>query len=186
MSKLPIRRPQLDLQQFCVWLSENGAEIGKLTNPYEVVRYRAYSLTAHKAAIHIVYAKENGLLTWTGKSREHYEAFLAGERIAGMFVSQFDALPPNTPARESKTKVESSAEKRRRKLLARDGNGCWFCGLAMGSDCTIEHLIPRSRGGMDSLINFALAHKACNHKAADMPLIQKIEMRNKMRAGEMV
>lgn len=42
MTKLPIRRQQVKVERFLVWLAENGAEVGTPTNPYEVVRYRAY------------------------------------------------------------------------------------------------------------------------------------------------
>jgi hypothetical protein len=39
---LPIRRAQFDVQGFAASLASNGAEVGVPTNPYEVIRYRAY------------------------------------------------------------------------------------------------------------------------------------------------
>lgn len=175
MTSLPLRRDQFDLPGFAAWLSDCGAEIGVPTNPYEVIRYRAYERGAKRAGTHVVYAKENGKLTFSGITREHYEAFLAGELIAGMFVSQFDAKPE--PRR---TGAKGSAV--RAKLLERDGDGCWFCGASLGEDATIEHLVPRSAGGGNKLANYALAHARCNHLAADKPLIEKIELRAKLRA----
>ena len=174
MTGLPLRRAQFDLPGFAAWLSANGAEIAVPTNPYEVARYRAYERGAKKASTHVVYAKENGKLTFSGVTRAHYEAFLAGEAVPGMFVGQFDAKKP--------AKGPSKGAQARRALLDRDGDECWFCGLSMGDDATIEHLVPKSAGGGNKLANYALAHAACNHRAADMPLVQKIELRAKLRA----
>lgn len=129
MSKtLPIRRNQFKTAEFAAWLETQGAEVGMPTNQYEVIRYRAYAPGGLKADTHIVYAKESGLLTFSGGTRTHYEAFMAGENIVGMFVSQYDvaALPNSGPAPRSITKPSKAAVSRD-KLLARDGNECWFC-----------------------------------------------------------
>lgn len=180
MSALPLVRGRFDTAGFAAWLVEQGAEVGIPTNPYEVIRYRAYRIGGKRAETHVVYSKDNGRLTFAGITRQHYEAFLSGDRVPGMFVSKLDGAPNPEPAESRKP---SSTAKRRAKLLQRDGDECWFCGLAMGDDVTIEHLVPRSAGGPDKLANYALAHAKCNHAAADKPLIQKIELRAQMRAA---
>ena len=73
----------------------------------------------------------------------------------------------------------------RAKLLKRDGDECWFCGEPMGTDCTIEHLVPKANGGRNTMANYALAHRKCNQAAANKPLVEKLEMRLQMR-GEKV
>jgi hypothetical protein len=182
MKSLPVRRSQFQTAEFVAWLSRNGAEIRQQTNPYEVVRYLAYGDRGKKAETHIVYAKENGLLTFTGRSRVHYEAFLFGCQMYS------DGNPPEGWVRPSGEPFNKASSKkpvgavRREKLLQRDGDECWFCGLAMGDDCTIEHLIPKSKGGGNRLDNYALAHAECNHRAADLPLVKKIELRASLRA----
>jgi hypothetical protein len=180
---LPIRRRDFKLKKFIAWLTDQGAEVISTTNPYEVVRYRAYVLGGARPQTHIVYAKDSGLLNFVGATREHYEAFLAGGTVSGMFVSQFDPPPADTRAQRRFNSPDKPGQ--RAKLLDRDGNECWFCGLEMASDdMTIEHLAPKSAGGRNMLVNYALAHSVCNNRAGDMPLIQKIEMRTKMRAGK--
>jgi hypothetical protein len=179
MKSLPIRRTQFKTADFAAWLARNGAELGTPTNPYEVIRYKAHSATSKRAETHIVYAKESGLLTFTGASREHYVQFATG---AAMFPDPFHVPKAKRPAPEMET--PGKAERRRRKLLERDGDGCWFCGLPMGDDCTIEHLVPRSAGGRDALANYALAHRRCNADAADMPLTEKIELRSRLRDSD--
>lgn len=183
MGTLPIRRAQLKTQPFLVWLAEQGAEICTPTNAYEVVRYRAYWKRRDRAETHIVYAKESGLLTFTGGSRTHYERFLAGEALVQpgeQFVSKFDAKPQPEPECEAAT--PGLTARRRARLLARDGDGCWFCGKPMGSDMTLEHLVPRSRGGGNDSANLVLAHADCNQKAANLSVSEKVELRSKLRA----
>jgi hypothetical protein len=179
MTKLPIRRQQVKVERFLAWLAENGAEVGTPTNPYEVVRYRAYWKKG-RAETHIIYAKESGLLTFTGASRLHYERFLAGAPLVGKgepFVSKFDYAAPDDQPLEA---GEGPTARRRKKLMERDGDGCWFCGQPLGSDVTLEHLVPRSRGGGNDAANCVLAHAKCNQDAANLSISEKVELRAKL------
>lgn len=181
MSSLPIRDRQFKVADFVAWLAANGAEVGMPTNSYELVRYKAYTSAATKAMTHIVYRKDNGLLTWTGASMRHYQAFLDGEDFT--WAKPFGATPlPTVTAAQMNEGPESPGLKRRRRLLERDGPDCWFCGTKMGRDCTVEHLVPQSRGGGNDLANLVLAHSACNFKAADLSISEKVELRSVMRA----
>lgn len=48
-----------------------------------------------------------------------------------------------------------------------------WCGICLhplrldGSDVTIDHVIPKSKGGTDNLSNLQLAHRYCNYEKAD-------------------
>ncbi len=55
----------------------------------------------------------------------------------------------------------------RRAIFARDGGRCVYCGAAATS---IDHVIPRSRGGGHSWENVVSACHKCNHVKADKPL----------------
>ena len=69
----------------------------------------------------------------------------------------------------------------RRNIFERDRNTCQYCGRRMArSDITVDHVIPRSRGGIDSWENLVLACMECNVRKgnrtpdeARMPLIKK-------------
>ncbi len=50
----------------------------------------------------------------------------------------------------------------RKNVMKRDGNRCQYCGTH--EDLTIDHVIPRSRGGMDTWENLVAACNRCNHK----------------------
>jgi 5-methylcytosine-specific restriction endonuclease McrA len=69
----------------------------------------------------------------------------------------------------------------RRNIFERDKNTCQYCGRRMArSDITLDHVVPRSRGGFDSWENLVLACMECNVRKANrtpeearMPLIRK-------------
>lgn len=56
------------------------------------------------------------------------------------------------------------------RLAERDGWWCWLCGGAIDpgaaanspARATIDHVVPRSRGGATEPANLRLAHKRCN------------------------
>lgn len=52
-------------------------------------------------------------------------------------------------------------------LAQRDGDRCALCGGSFGIGLgrrTLDHIIPRSRGGTDHPANLRLAHFKCNHQ----------------------
>lgn len=172
---IPVRRDRFDLAGFAAWLAEEGAEVGHPSNPYEVIRYRAFWQGSTKALTHIVYAKSGGLLTYTGGSRSHYEAFLAS-----------DVMPENEPTVEEKrVRRLNKTGPVRVKLRQRDGDCCWFCGgLLESAESNIEHLIPISQGGTNALANLVLTHTACNTKAGNLNVAKKLELRAKLHTAQ--
>jgi 5-methylcytosine-specific restriction endonuclease McrA len=63
-----------------------------------------------------------------------------------------------------------SAEMRRgkvKRLLVRDGGYCWLCDGWLGDDITLDHVVPRSKGGTNQDANLRLAHKRCNKERGD-------------------
>jgi 5-methylcytosine-specific restriction endonuclease McrA len=69
----------------------------------------------------------------------------------------------------------------RRNVYARDGNVCQYCGKRLAArQLTIDHVIPRSRGGTESWSNLVTACMPCNTRkggrsprSAGMQLIRK-------------
>ncbi|MFM5887490.1 MAG: HNH endonuclease [Dolichospermum sp.] len=51
----------------------------------------------------------------------------------------------------------------RRNILHRDGHTCQYCGYT-GDKLTLDHVIPRSRGGGDTWENIVAACVCCNVK----------------------
>jgi 5-methylcytosine-specific restriction endonuclease McrA len=50
----------------------------------------------------------------------------------------------------------------RSMIYKRDNNTCQYCGAR--SKLTIDHIVPRSRGGDDSWENLVVACSSCNTK----------------------
>jgi 5-methylcytosine-specific restriction endonuclease McrA len=56
----------------------------------------------------------------------------------------------------------------RRNVFKRDHYVCQYCGEQTGTDeLTIDHVVPRSRGGVSSWTNCVLACVSCNKRKAD-------------------
>ncbi len=56
----------------------------------------------------------------------------------------------------------------RRNIFKRDHYTCQYCGAQPGSEeLTIDHVVPRSQGGVSTWENCVLACMACNKRKAD-------------------
>jgi len=56
----------------------------------------------------------------------------------------------------------------RKNILLRDGERCMYCGQkAKPGELTLDHVIPRSRGGSSAWDNLVACCKADNHKKGD-------------------
>ncbi len=65
----------------------------------------------------------------------------------------------------------------RRNIFHRDGNQCQYCGASSAEKLSIDHVLPRSRGGLDNWENVTTACLSCNIRKgnktpqeAEMPL----------------
>lgn len=73
-----------------------------------------------------------------------------------------------------------------RKLQNRDGSHCFYCGkpFLKRDDITVEHLLSKVCGGPNTQENLALACAPCNTLAGQLPVVQKIQLRDSLRAGK--
>jgi 5-methylcytosine-specific restriction endonuclease McrA len=56
-------------------------------------------------------------------------------------------------------------QRRRKRVFNRDGNKCLQCGRTWG--LTLDHIIPRSRGGTNRQNNLQTLCHPCNQRKAD-------------------
>lgn len=148
----------MKVDKFKDWLRRCGAEILAPTNQYELVRFRA------RGSVHIVYTGRRGV-SMQGFAHHCYTAFEDGANV--------DMGLTRTP--------RGHTAERKQALLARDGRYCFYCRQEMpNDDITIEHLIPLDKRGPDHEGNMVLAHARCNQAASNLPLIAKINLRERM------
>lgn len=70
-----------------------------------------------------------------------------------------------------------------REVLSRDGTWCVWCGRVMWPrDLTVEHLLPRARGGRGVPENLAVACRRCNRRRGAKPAATYV--RERLQAGE--
>ena len=95
--------------------------------------------------------------------------------------SQYVALPlPSVIRLTCYVRVpRKRVELNRGNLLRRDSHRCQYCGIRQGP-LTLDHVIPRVRGGDESWENLVCACVKCNNKKgsrtpeeASMPLLKK-------------
>jgi len=59
----------------------------------------------------------------------------------------------------------------RKNILLRDRNTCQYCGVLLpSSELTLDHIVPRSRGGQSTWENLIACCHACNHKKGNQLL----------------
>lgn len=64
-------------------------------------------------------------------------------------------------------------ERRVRALTLRDGGNCHYCKVVLDvTNTTVDHVIPKARGGSNAIVNLVLACEPCNHARADMSYIK--------------
>lgn len=62
----------------------------------------------------------------------------------------------------------------RNNIFKRDGGKCQYCGT--NKDLTLDHVIPRSKGGKSTWTNLVTACKKCNSRKSDYTL-EKVGMK---------
>lgn len=69
-------------------------------------------------------------------------------------------------------------------LMARDGDGCFYCGKTLDfRSCTIEHLVSLAAGGPDHASNLALSCPGCNAHAGHLSAAEKMRLALSLRLG---
>jgi len=66
-------------------------------------------------------------------------------------------------------RFKSSVPYSKKNVFMRDGQVCQFCGTHITNidKCTIDHVLPKSKGGKSKWENCVTACKPCNHRKAD-------------------
>lgn len=90
------------------------------------------------------------------------EILEARQRVVRSATFEYDApsvIRLNRFIKRPRVKVKLT----RREIFARDNHTCQYCG-AVGGDLTVDHVLPRSRGGEHTWTNVVTACRQCNHR----------------------
>ena len=62
------------------------------------------------------------------------------------------------------------------ELFAVQGSKCFYCEHDIKAtdlaNCDVDHIVPRSQGGPDAMVNFVLAHRHCNEAKGELTPFQ--------------
>lgn len=58
----------------------------------------------------------------------------------------------------------------RENVFKRDGYTCVYCNKRDRNDCTVDHVLPRSKGGEDSFENCVTSCTRCNREKDDLTI----------------
>lgn len=114
----------------------------------------------------------------------HYEAMLSGkdfpakERLRLGKKKMWDPWTQKEvqivkPSRLPKSRRKGGKAVSKKKIY---GSDCFYCGRDLGEDVTLEHLVPRARGGQNHIANLRLAHAKCNNFVGSMSLEAKARL----------
>lgn len=150
------------LPEFKDWLRAHGCEIQELSNEYELVRFKS------NIGVGVLYAGQKGLSANVPFVADAISLFIGGLQWKAGKVTATKRSP---------------SPKRKKELLLRDGDRCFYCGEQLKSDITEEHLVSVSQRGYNRLDNIVLAHFKCNELASHRSLVEKIQLRDEMKWG---
>ena len=97
----------------------------------------------------------------------------------GVFRAEKVAFPEPSVVRLThyvKVPFRARVALNRRAVFARDGNRCQYCGAAAE---TLDHVVPRSKGGAHTWENVVAACRPCNTRKEDRLLAESgLKLRN--------
>jgi 5-methylcytosine-specific restriction endonuclease McrA len=139
-----------------------------------MLNYLVLVLNQNYEPLNVCNAKRAVILVWRGKAE-------ILENGRGEIRSPNTILPLPSVIRLQSQIRRPNHQRRltRREIFVRDRFTCQYCGKQT-IDLTLDHIIPRHRGGQHTWENITSACKYCNHKKAghtpeevNMQLLQK-------------
>ena len=121
---------------------------------------RALVLNQNYEPLNVCSARRAFLLVHRGKA-ETLAAAREGIRGVTMIFQLPSVIRLQHLVRRPRPRVRLS----RREVFARDQARCQYCGRR-GGDLTLDHVVPRHRGGEHRWENLVAACRRCNHRKA--------------------
>jgi 5-methylcytosine-specific restriction endonuclease McrA len=150
----------------------NGHEAtpGILHQPVLVLNqnYEPLNVCSLKRAVVLVFARKAEILE-------------AGDRDVRSATQRFEA-PSVIRLHRLIKRPRPRVKLTRREIFTRDGYTCLYCGT-FGGDLTIDHVVPRSKGGEHTWDNVVTACRACNHRKGGKTL-QEARLKLKYEPAE--
>lgn len=168
-------------QHFRDWMVKHHAILLPPTNAYEIFRADT------RMGMLVGYRNRKGKNSFSSpEAQELFEAY-----------SRKSTNAPASLSPEANKRHDIGSAKRRKLLksvMARDGDGCFFCEGRLRrpyqhadlsdptrTDATLDHFLPVSKGGPNNLHNYVAACRPCNAEADAMGIVEKVKFRDRKR-----
>jgi 5-methylcytosine-specific restriction endonuclease McrA len=132
---------------------------------------RVLVLNASYEPLNVCSLRRAHVLVWKGRA----EILECHDRPLRSSTTSFDR--PNVIRLTTYVRVPRAVTRRisRRVLFARDGWQCVYCG-SESTRLTLDHVVPRSRGGTSVWENVVTSCAPCNHRKGDR-LLEETNMK---------
>ena len=157
-----------------VKLHQAGAAMHEAASHHDAEAHKAplYApvlvLNASYEPINICAARRALVLVLKGvaMTEEENGHFLHAQRIAMRLPSVIRLL-------EYRRIPHQSRALSRKNILLRDRNTCQYCGMVLAaSELTLDHVVPRSRGGLSAWENLVACCHLCNRRKGNALLVE--------------
>lgn len=118
-------------------------------------------LNASYEPLSVVTARRAVILTLTGKAELVHELEGVFLRSASLIIEHPSVI---RLTRYVVVPYRANAPLTRQGIFRRDGYRCVYCGKAAS---TVDHVVPRSRGGANTWKNLVSSCRDCNHSKGD-------------------
>lgn len=163
------------IKAFALWIARCGGEVLTPISDYEILR------VVINGGTHSAYKRRTGRQTWPETLVELYRQYRHGGYTPRLALAQRG--------------LSGNRKGRLVKLAERDGWRCWYCDCAIqplgyadipgAAPGSVEEVCPRQIGGPVHIGNQVIACKSCNNKAANLPVVEKVKMRDRLRRASM-
>lgn len=147
----------------CLVLNKNWTPVGTVTVQRAIIMvFSTYDNGEPKAKIidHSTFQA----MTWEDWAK--IQPLATDEKIAA--ANMFFAVPKTIILTRYEKLPRPKAHFSRRTLLKRDGGVCQYCGCKCNpDDWTVDHVVPRSHGGLTTWENCVVCCVECNRKKAN-------------------
>ena len=148
---------------FMAWLERNGARGLPLANGSQVGRYDTCL-----GIVEVWQESDFSMGPPQGLAHDLFEVFMNG---GSRYLQPADLTG------------EFSQAKKNRVLKQGHPCRCFYCNCSIEKkDMTLEHVLPKSKGGPDHIANLVLACGPCNELMANRTIHEKMTLRDKIRA----
>jgi 5-methylcytosine-specific restriction endonuclease McrA len=141
-------------------------------------QYHPVKIITAKEAVHALFSEEEKVkvldstyTTYTIDEWIEYSKMVEQKTLPVIHSVNVDFIVPEVIVLPNYLRKPQHGKKlrySRASIFKRDGHACQYCGgVKPRNELTVDHIIPKSRGGRSNWLNITTACKPCNWKKAD-------------------